>query len=126
MRQGVNADKLLTGIESVPRAIRSAWSQSFPNAIIHAPEPEVKRHRAYRGAKAGDVDAAMELNLSAEKLNELRIKHGELENWWVERFGFGFECLTASETRYLINTPTSERIRHRIEEADSEYQGTRR
>ena len=45
---------------------------------------------------------------SAAQLNELRGKHGQLEEWWSNRFGFGFECLTASETRYLINTPTSD------------------
>ncbi len=61
------------------------------------------------------------LNLSTEQLTELRNKHGELENWWAERFGFGFECLTASEARYLINTPTSERIRNRIQETDAEH-----
>jgi hypothetical protein len=55
-----------------------------------------------------------------EQLTELRNKHGELEEWWKARFGFGFECLTSSETRYLINTPTSERIRDRIEAADVE------
>lgn len=53
-----------------------------------------------------------------EQLNALRSKHGHLEKWWKDRFGFGYECLTASETRYLINTPTSERIRTCIEEAD--------
>jgi len=32
----------------------------------------------------------------------LRDKHGrDLEDWWRERFGFGFECLTRSEARYL-------------------------
>ncbi|NHZ88464.1 hypothetical protein F2P45_05415 [Massilia sp. CCM 8733] len=57
---------------------------------------------------------------SAGQLNELRGKHGQLEEWWSKRFGFGFECLTASETRYLINTPTSHRIRDRIEAALAE------
>lgn len=60
------------------------------------------------------------LHQRAEQLSQLRIKHGELEKWWIERFGFGFECLTASETRYLINTATSQRIRDRIEEADAD------
>jgi hypothetical protein len=61
------------------------------------------------------------LRQSTEQLIELRNKHGELENWWRERFGFGFECLTASETRYLIQTPTSQRVRDRIEEAYVEH-----
>lgn len=55
------------------------------------------------------------LHQSQDRLIELRSKHGQLEEWWKERFGFGFECLTASETRYLINTATSEKIRAGIE-----------
>jgi hypothetical protein len=40
----------------------------------------------------------------------LRRQHGHIEDWWRQRFGFGFECLTASEARYLSRTATSERI----------------
>jgi hypothetical protein len=54
---------------------------------------------------------------SAADLTHLRDKHGDLETWWIDRFGFGFDCLTASETRYLINTPRSQRIRERIQGA---------
>lgn len=57
------------------------------------------------------------LHQCLEDLKRLREKHGDLETWWIDRFGFGFDCLTASETRYLINTPTSQRIRERIEHA---------
>lgn len=60
------------------------------------------------------------LNLDNDRLNELSAKHGQIENWWNERFGFGFDCLTASEARYLINTAASETIRTRIEKADSQ------
>ena len=50
-----------------------------------------------------------------ETLRQLRAKHGtELETWWVRTFGFGFECLTESEARYLLNTPTADRVRDRI------------
>jgi len=52
-----------------------------------------------------------------EQLTELRRKHGTIESWWNQRFGFGFDCLTASEARYLIQTPASERIVARLEEA---------
>ena len=48
-------------------------------------------------------------------LQQLREKHGnELENWWNNRFGFGYDCLTNSEGRYLLRTPTVNRIRDRI------------
>ena len=50
-----------------------------------------------------------------EGLSQLRGKHGhELENWWNERFGFGYECLTNSEGHYLLQTPTFDRVRDRI------------
>ena len=54
------------------------------------------------------------LHQTAEDLAILRAKHGQLEVWWSQQFGFGFDCLTASETRYLIQTPTTERIRERV------------
>jgi len=49
---------------------------------------------------------------------QLRKKHGtDLESWWIERFGFEYDCLTRSEARYLLNTPTAQRIRNQIIEA---------
>jgi hypothetical protein len=52
---------------------------------------------------------------AGETLTQLRAKHGtELETWWVRTFGFSFECLTESEARYLLNTPTVDRVRDRI------------
>ncbi|NER36049.1 MAG: hypothetical protein F6J93_19040 [Oscillatoria sp. SIO1A7] len=52
----------------------------------------------------------------SQKLSGL--KHGdELERWWQERFGFGFDCLTESEERSLLKTPTAQRVRDRITEA---------
>ena len=46
-------------------------------------------------------DYSVNVTLDDGQLSELRGKHGQLEQWWRERFGFGFECLTASEARYL-------------------------
>jgi hypothetical protein len=58
------------------------------------------------------------LSLSALQLAQLREKHGNKENgietWWIDYFGFGFDCLTESEARYLIRTPDAEHIRDRI------------
>ena len=48
--------------------------------------------------------ANMALNLVT--LEQLRLKHGQqVENWWKQRFGFRFDCLTKSEALYLLNTP---------------------
>jgi hypothetical protein len=57
------------------------------------------------------------LALTTETLNELRNQHGQLEQWWTERFGFAFDCLTQSEARYLCNTADVDTIRNRILES---------
>ncbi|HLF96722.1 MAG TPA: phosphoribosyltransferase [Methylococcaceae bacterium] len=55
------------------------------------------------------------LALSETTLQQLRAKHGpDLENWWRERFGYGFELLTESEARYLLNTQDADTVRARI------------
>jgi hypothetical protein len=64
-------------------------------------------------------DYSAKLVPAADELLELRRKHGNIEDWWRQRFGFGFECLTASEARYLRRTPASETILTRLEEAAS-------
>lgn len=50
-----------------------------------------------------------------DQIAELRTKHGPaLEDWWQQNSGFGFECLTRSEARYLQNTPDAATIRSRL------------
>jgi hypothetical protein len=49
------------------------------------------------------------------QIQALRAKHGtDLEEWWKQGFGFGFECLTRSEARYLENTKDAQTIRNRL------------
>jgi hypothetical protein len=55
-------------------------------------------------------DYAAELALSDAKLAALRRQHGHIEYWWRQRFGFGFESLTASESRFLSRARTAARI----------------
>lgn len=57
------------------------------------------------------------LELSAETLTALREKHGDLENWWKQRFGFGFDALTESEARYLIRAEDADTIRNKLDAA---------
>jgi len=53
-----------------------------------------------------------------QQINHLREKHGpDLETWWFNHFGFGYDCLTRSEARYLLNTSTAQRIRDQITKA---------
>jgi hypothetical protein len=63
------------------------------------------------------------LALSDQQLAELRHKHGGLEDWWRERFGFGFEALTESEARYLARTADADTIRSRLAEAGQGQDG---
>jgi adenine/guanine phosphoribosyltransferase-like PRPP-binding protein len=63
-------------------------------------------------------DYSAELALPSTQLAELRSKHGHIEYWWRQRFGFGFECLTASEARYLSRARTTESIIEALEAVD--------
>ncbi len=71
--------------------------------------------RVVGGAVLTGKAHSAKVSLDAERLNELRATHGnELEQWWQEQFGFGFECLTESEARYLIKTADANKIRDSI------------
>jgi hypothetical protein len=64
------------------------------------------------------------LKVDPIQINELENTHGkELRKWWQSRFGFDYDCLTSSEARYLINTPSADRIRDRIVAAVQERSG---
>lgn len=55
------------------------------------------------------------ISLDLEQLRLLRAKHGQdLEDWWQDRFGHAFDCLTQSEARYLERTENADIIRDRI------------
>ncbi|MDR2876239.1 MAG: phosphoribosyltransferase [Methylobacillus sp.] len=60
-------------------------------------------------------DYSAKLALAAETLAGLRAKHGDdLENWWRQTYGYGFELLTESEARYLIRTENADKVRAEI------------
>ncbi len=82
--------------------------------------------RGYIQSKGGNVVGAVALTgkpYSAaldpqDLIEQLREKHGHaLETWWQHRFGYGFDRLTRSEARYLLNSPDADTIRTRIVEA---------
>lgn len=55
------------------------------------------------------------LKLKESSLRELREKHGgELEKWWTNTFGYGFERLTESEARYLTRADDAQSVTERI------------
>jgi hypothetical protein len=50
-------------------------------------------------------------------LQELKDKHGSIESWWQDYFGYGFDCLTAVEAGFLIGNSDPGYVRQRIEAA---------
>lgn len=54
----------------------------------------------------------------------MREKHGELEDWWREHFGVGFDALTQSEARYLARTANADTVRSRVAEAGQGQDGS--
>ncbi len=64
------------------------------------------------------------LGLHPDQLAKLRAKHGQdLENWWLDRFGHAFDCLTQSEARYLERTTDADTVRNRIVAAEQKGDG---
>lgn len=39
-----------------------------------------------------------------DTLNEVKNRYASLESWWIEVFGYGFDCLTESEARYIVKS----------------------
>jgi len=84
--------------------------------------------RGYIEENGGDVIGATvltgkpysaKLEVTQSTIEKLRNKHGqELENWWVEKYGYGFGQLTESEARYLERSDDADTIRNRILEAE--------
>jgi hypothetical protein len=52
--------------------------------------------------------------LQEETLQKLRFRHGELEDWWSGRFGYGFDCLTEPEAGFLYRIPDARSLRDRF------------
>jgi hypothetical protein len=78
------------------------WIMREGGTVLGATALTGKGHSARLSQNEGDM-------------HELREKHGtELEAWWKDTFGFGYDCLTHAEAGYLLRTPTADRIRNRI------------
>lgn len=141
-RLGFEMENSLVQINRVGHTKSSGWHRLAYQALF---DGEVRAGRAYllvddfigqggtlanfRGfieARGGRVVGALVLTgkryssilaLTDETLKALRIKHGNLEPWWREQFGFGFDALTESEARYLIRAEDADTIRNRLVEA---------
>jgi len=82
----------------------------------------------YIESKGGRVLAAItltgkpysaRLRPEPDQLSKLRAKHGQdLEGFWRERIGHGFDALTQSEARYLSRSPDADTIRNRLAEKE--------
>lgn len=62
------------------------------------------------------------LALAAETLGKLRdtFEGTDLENWWQQQHGYGFDRLTESEANYLLRAADADKIRDRILAARSD------
>lgn len=60
------------------------------------------------------------INLTEQRLNSLLEKYADLEIWWKDHFGYGFDCLTESEARYLERSPDADTIRNKVTAAEQE------
>ncbi|WP_304334515.1 phosphoribosyltransferase [Conchiformibius steedae] len=81
----------------------------------------LKGHIEYQGGSVIGAYAltgkqySVQLRLNSDTLNQLRQQHGDLENWWRTRFGYGFDALTEWEARFILNArTTTETVRNRI------------
>jgi hypothetical protein len=65
-----------------------------------------------------------DITLVNATLDRLRSKHGrQLEEWWLDTFGYGLKNLTESEARYLTRVDSFDAIRERL--ADARRAGNR-
>jgi hypothetical protein len=60
------------------------------------------------------------MRLTEQRLTSLREKYADLEFWWKDYFGYGFDCLTESEARYLERSPNADTIRNKVTAAEQE------
>ncbi len=76
---------------------------------------ETKGGRAVLSTTLTGKPYSAKLTPSDATLRALRAKHGdELETWWKDSFGYGFDCLTESEARYLERADDAQLIRGRL------------
>ena len=101
----------------------SAPNCSKPTVASITPGPTAYGGRVVGAIALTGKPYSAKLALSDEQLGELRHKHGGLENWWRERYGFGFEALTHSEARYLARTADADTIRNRVAAAGQGQDG---
>lgn len=57
------------------------------------------------------------ISLAPGMIQRLKYKHGALDAFWAEEFGYGLECLTQGEAGHLFTAPSVETIRNRLAEA---------
>jgi hypothetical protein len=84
-------------------------------------KPCVRGTRITVGEVLGFLAGGGKLAPDDALIQALRDKHGpDFEQWWQQRFGFGFDCLTRSEARYLEKSSDAHTIRDRLAAAGFE------
>lgn len=82
---------------------------------------QLKTHIEDNGGRVVGVFAlsgkqySAKISLDNATLNDVRAKYGSIEDWWKGELGYGFEGLTQSEARYMLNSRLSpEALRDRV------------
>jgi len=82
---------------------------------------QLKTHIEDNGGRVVGVFAlsgkqySAKISLDNATLNDVRAKYGSIEDWWKGELGYGFEGLTQSEARYMLNSGLSpEALRDRV------------
>jgi hypothetical protein len=78
-----------------------------------------------QSSTVGHTGASGFQRLANQALFVGEVDHGfsyrrHFEKWWRKTFGFGFDCLTRSEARYLEKSADAQAIRDRLIEAGLE------
>ena len=83
--------------------------------LLESEKKQIEQRRQKDAARLAVIEA---------QLTALRTKHGQdLEDWWIDRFGHTFDCLTQSEARYLERTKNADTVRDRIIAAEQARDG---
>ncbi len=66
------------------------------------------------------VDIPYYISLAPGTVDRLKYRHRGLDDFWIEEYGYGLDCLTEGEAGHLYAAPSTHEIRSRLAEARRE------
>lgn len=61
------------------------------------------------------------ISLAPGTVDRLKYRHRGLDEFWIEEYGYGLDCLTEGEAGHLYAAPSAHEIRSRLAEARREF-----